>query len=103
MIGKHGDRIKLKILETGLRLWCDNPRLVTARRIAVELNMVHSAVLYHFGTADRLRNAIAFHAVKQGESRVIAHLIAGNHASVRCLTDAECREHCQRARRYALS
>lgn len=96
---KHGERVKRRILEMGLQLWRVDPSYVTARRIASELNMVHSNVLYHFGghTA-ALKDAIAFHAVKQGESRVIVSLIAMQHKAIAHLSDAQRLEHMQAAR-----
>ncbi|RUW55638.1 hypothetical protein EOA32_01055 [Mesorhizobium sp. M1A.F.Ca.ET.072.01.1.1] len=85
----HGERVKQKIVEMGLRLWRVDPSYVTARRIAHELGMTHSAVLYHFGFTAELVNTIAYHAVKQGDARVIVHLIAMNHKAVAHLTDAQ--------------
>lgn len=85
-----GARTKLAILETGLRLWRVDPAYVTARRIGRELDMVHSGVLYHFPRGERsLKDAIAFHAVQQGEARVIVHLIAANHKAVASLDDKQ--------------
>jgi AcrR family transcriptional regulator len=94
----HGERVRLRILEMGVQLWRVDPSYVTARRIAHELQMTHSAVLYHFGHIIALKDAVAYHAVKQGESRVIVHLIAGNHAAVASMSDAERQEHMRLAR-----
>lgn len=80
--GSHGERVKLRILETGLRLWHVNPSYVSARRIAQELGLTHSAVLYHFGHSAAMIDAIAFHAVKQGEARVIVSLIGMQHKCI---------------------
>ena len=84
---------KLKILEMGLRLWRVDPSYVTTRRIENELEMSHGTVQYHFGGLTSLKNAIAYHAVKQGESRVIVHLITSKHPAVADLTEAERLEH----------
>ena len=90
---------KTRILEMGLRLWCVDPSYVTARRIAKEIDMTHGTVLYHFPRGERsLRDAIAYHSVEQGESRVIAHLIGENHKAVAHLTDAQRLEHLRMAR-----
>jgi len=80
---------KLRILETGLRLWrADQP--ITARRIARELDLTHGAVCYHSREWDGgLRDMIAYHAVEQGEAKVIVALIAENHKHVRHMTNEE--------------
>lgn len=91
--GSHGDRVRLSILEMGMRLWRVDPSYVSARRIAHELDMTHGAILYHFGTSMKLRDAIAFHAVRQGESKVIVHLIASKHPAVSHMPDAERMDH----------
>jgi AcrR family transcriptional regulator len=87
--GSHGSRVRLRILEMGLRLWLVDPAFVTARRIGQELGLTHGAVLYHFGHSAGLSNAIAFHAVKQGEERIIAQLILQKHKAVAHFTDAQ--------------
>jgi len=96
--GSHGERVKLRILEMGLQLWRANPSYVSARRIAHELGLTHGAVLYHFGHSAALIDAIAFHAVKQGESRVIVSLIGMQHKSIGHLSDAQRLEHMRAAR-----
>lgn len=75
---RRGDEQRARILCAGLRLW----PAASARAIGAALGMSHSNVLYHFGNADGLRNAIAAHAVQRGESRVITYLIAEKHAAV---------------------
>lgn len=84
---------KLEILEMGLRLWRVDPAYVTTRRIENELNMAHGTVRYHFGGIVSLKNAIAYHAVKQGESKVIVNLITSKHPAVSGLSEAERMEH----------
>lgn len=87
---------QLDILEKGLALWRVDPQFVTARRIANELGVVHGSVLYYFRNSQiTLRDAIAFHAVEQGDSRVIASLVAMRHPAVNGLTDDQRREHMQ--------
>ena len=82
----------------GMTLWRVDPAYVTARRIAKELNMSHGSVCYHFPRGERsLKDAIAFHAVAEGESRVIVHLIAGNHKAVAHMDDAQRLEHMRAA------
>lgn len=88
---------KTRILETGLRLWrADQP--ITARRIARELDMTHGTVVYHFSRGDKsLRDAIAYHCVEQGESKVIAALILEKHAAVAHMGANERMEHLRSA------
>ena len=73
----------------GLKLWrADQP--ITARRIASELGLTHGTVSYHFSRGDlSLRDAIAYHAVEQGEARVIAALIIEKHKTVAHFDDAQ--------------
>lgn len=86
--------MKTNILETGIRLWRVDPQYVTARRIAKELNVTHGSVLYYFNRGQvGLRDAIAYHAVEQGESRVIASLIAMNHKAAASLDETQRLEH----------
>lgn len=86
---KHGDKIKDKILNAGLKLWPD----VSARGIGRELKLTHSAVLYHFGNSKALGEAVASHAVAMGKSAVIVELIAQRHKSVAAMPDKERQRH----------
>lgn len=89
-----GERTRQTILEMGVRLWRVDPQYVTARRIAQELNLNHATVIYHFKHGEtRLRDAVAFHAVKQGDSHVIASLIAMNHKAVASMDQTQRLEH----------
>lgn len=95
---KAGERMKLDILEMGMRLWSVDPQYVTARRIARELKISHGSISYHFARGERsLRDCIAFHSVKEGNSRVIAQLIAINHSAVAHMQQGERLEHLARA------
>lgn len=90
--------IKVDILEMGLRLWRADVE-PSARRIAIELKLSsHAAVLYHFKSSLGLRNAIAYHAVEQGESRVIVRLISENHTAVASMSDDMRQEHMRACR-----
>lgn len=82
---KRGETQRTRILGAGLQLW----PAASARAIGAALGMSHSNVLYHFGNADALRNAIAAHAVQCGESRVIGYLIAEKHAAIDGMPDVE--------------
>jgi AcrR family transcriptional regulator len=74
----HGDRRKAQILEAGLALWPN----VTARSIARALDMTHPGVLYHFGSAEKLCEAVAAHAVRTRDARVVPQLIVAHHPAV---------------------
>lgn len=79
---KHGDRRKAQILETGLQLWRQGAASVSARQIAKSLGITHTAVLYHWKTADALKNAIAEYAVRQRDPQVVPMLIVHRHPSI---------------------
>lgn len=94
-----GERTKLSILETGLRLWRVDPAYVTARRIAKELGLTHGAIQHHFRHSElSMKDAIAYHCVEQGEAKVIVHLIASNHKAVAHLDDGQRMEYMRQAR-----
>lgn len=95
---EQGTRTRRAILDMGLTLWRVDPSYVTARRIARELDMTHGSVCYHFPHGQqRLRDAIAAHAVQQGESRVIVSLIGQRHKAVAHLDEAQRLEHMRAA------
>lgn len=85
----HGERRRGEILDTGLRLWRDDPASVSARRIGKELGITHTAVLHYFGSANVMHDAIARYAVASRDKVVVPMLIAGRHAAVSSLSDAE--------------
>jgi AcrR family transcriptional regulator len=78
----HGEKVKARIIAAGLELWRSNSASVTARGIGAKLDMTHSAILYHFGTANGLRNAIAAEAVRIGDSLIVPQLITARHPAV---------------------
>lgn len=75
----HGKDVKERILNAGLILWPD----VSSRSIGRYLDMSHSNILYHFGDANGLKNAIAKHAIHECKSHIIVQLIASNHPSIK--------------------
>lgn len=94
----HGAKQRVKIMEAGLRLWRAGPEYVTARRVADEVGMSHSNVLYHFKGTAGLKNSLAYYAIKNGDSVVIMHLIAERHPSVEGMPDEERLRHMQLAK-----
>lgn len=78
----HGQRTKAAILATGLTMWREDSRSVSARGIGTALGLTHSAVLYHFGSSDGLRDAIAAEAVRTGCVVIVPQLITARHAAV---------------------
>lgn len=84
--GSHGERVKRLILTCGIKLWRKDPVTVSARRIGLMMNMTHGAVLYHFGTADAMKAAIADEAVRLGDDVIIPQLIAAKHPAADALT-----------------
>lgn len=95
----HGERQRRHIIETGLRLWRASPSYVTARRVADEAGMSHSNVLYHFKGTEGLKTALAYAAIKAGDSVVIMHLIAERHPSVAELSDDDRMRHMRLAQK----
>lgn len=86
---KHGEQIKSRIIATGLGLWRDDPAKVSARRIGQTLGLTHSAVLYHFGTTEAMRAAIAAEAVRIGDSVIVPLLIASRHPAAAGINAAD--------------
>ncbi len=74
----HSDEVKKRILETGVQLW----PYATARAIGRELDLSHSAILYHFGSSDLLQLDVARYAVHVGNAKVIVQLLASAHPAV---------------------
>lgn len=90
----HGDRQRRKILDAGVKLWATTGAAPAAQHLANAVGIKsHSAVLYHFGNAEAMKNAIASHAVECKNSRVIVQLIALSHDAVSRMTDAEKADH----------
>lgn len=84
---KKSEKTRKLILDTGVKLWPE----VSAREIARRIGMTHAAVAYYF--TDDLKDAVAIHAVRTGNSRVIAQLIARKHKAVRKLNTEERMKH----------
>lgn len=73
----HGDKTREKILNAGVKLWPE----VSLSKVAREAGLTHAAVLYHFPMGT-LKNRVAEHAIKTGDSRVIVQLIAARHPAI---------------------
>lgn len=86
---KHGDKVRLQILNAGLEIWPDITPSSVARAAGMKS---HAAVLYHF-PRNELKNAIAEHAIATGHSRVIIQLIARGHPATKKMSLAEKRRH----------
>ncbi len=52
---------------------------VTCKSVAKKLDMTHGNVLYHVGTADRLRDMTARRAIAERDRIVLANLITTMH------------------------
>jgi AcrR family transcriptional regulator len=85
----HGDRTRAAILAAGLKLMRDDPGRLSARRVGKALGMTHSAILYHYGTSEGLRDAIAHHAVAERCPVVIRYLVAMRHPAADALSAAD--------------
>lgn len=86
---KTGERTRLRIMETGCRMWLLDPASVTCRAIARALDINHATILYHYETRRALQNALAEYAVQNGVAGIVAQLIATNHPATSRLTASE--------------
>lgn len=89
----HGEKVKALILTCGIKLWRSDPATVSARRIGKMMDMTHSAILYHYGSADGLRMALATYAVETGDTVIVPQLIAARHPAAASLSDGERRRY----------
>ncbi len=85
-VNSHGARVKAAIIATGLVLWRNDPATVSARKIGQKVGLTHSACLYHFGTAEAMRDAIAAAAVRMGDPVIVPQLITARHPATAGLT-----------------
>lgn len=85
-VNSHGARVKAAIIATGLDLWRIDPASVSARKIGQRVGLTHSACLYHFGTADALKDAIAAEAVRLGDPVIVPQLITARHPATAALS-----------------
>jgi AcrR family transcriptional regulator len=86
-------KVRDRMLETGVKLWADDPKKVTARCVAAQLEISHALVWYYFKTNEILQNAVAQYAVEMKKSAVIAALIIQNHSAAAGLSNAEKRKY----------
>ncbi len=85
----HGEKMKARIIAAGLDLWRSDPAAVTARGIGAALEMTHSAILYHFGTADALKAAVAAEAVRIADPVIVPQLITSRHPAAAGISASE--------------
>lgn len=84
-----GDKTRQRIVEIGIEFARDGLHRVSARAIAAQLGISHTAVTYYFPTIRELRDTVAVAAVRQQEPGVIARLIMDKHAAVDGLSRAD--------------
>lgn len=94
---KHGDRIRLEILNAGLEVWPDVTLSNVARAAGLK---THAAVSYHF-PADKLKDLVAEHAVETGHSAIIVQLIGAGHPSIKSLTERQRSAHLRNIQKSA--
>lgn len=85
-VNSHGARVKAAIIATGLDLWRNDPASVSARKIGQRVGLTHSACLYHFGTAEALKDALAAEAVRLGDPVIVPQLITARHPATATLS-----------------
>lgn len=81
----RGDQVKAAILQTGLLMWPN----VTARGVGERLGLTHAGVIYHTGSSDGLRKAVAEYAVRIKDARVVPQLIVARHPAADQLSAAD--------------
>jgi AcrR family transcriptional regulator len=86
---KHGDRQRAAILAEGLRLWRATGEPASVRLVARGAGLTHGGVLYHFGTAKGLRDALAAEAVASADALIIPHLIVARHPAADSLSPGD--------------
>ena len=82
----HGERMKLAIIDAGLALWKENRQPVSARKVGQHMNMTHSAILYHFESAQGLTDALAAAAVERSDAVIVPMLIAMKHPATAAMS-----------------
>lgn len=85
---KAGETTRAAILTAGLDIMRADPTALNSHSIGRALHRPHQTVLYHFKTAEALRDAVAAHAVKCDDRRVIRYLIVTEHVAVAGMRDA---------------
>lgn len=83
---------KTDILKAGLEIWSTG-EVPTASAIARKLDMAAAHVSYYFNSSYRLREALVYYAIEQGESKVIVQLIGSGHAAVKNMPETERMQH----------
>lgn len=86
--------IKKRILNAALEQWPN----INVRAIGRAVDMSHSAVLYHFGDAYKLKCAIVDYAIERGESNIIVQLIARNHPAIQSMSPEDKQRHFEAVR-----
>lgn len=81
-----GQRTRESIVLVGLQVWRENPDRVTMSHVGSMVGITHAAVAYHFKSSDKLRNAIAEHAVRTGDPVVVPMLLASRHPATASMT-----------------
>lgn len=79
---EQGENTRIRILESGLKLWPD----VTPSTIAADLGIAHSTVIHHF---ENVKDAVAQYALDTDCSLVVVQMIASNHKLVRNMKGSE--------------
>jgi len=85
----HGERTRAGIIAAGLALWRETSANVSARAIGKATGLTHSAVLYHYGTSDALKDAIAREAVRIGDPVIVPDLIVSKNAAAASISDED--------------
>lgn len=77
-------------IAAGLLLWRERGEAaVTTTAVGKACDVTHSALYNLFKDADQLRRAVADEAVRLGDPRVVAQLIATRHPAVAGMTAAQ--------------
>jgi len=89
MTARSGIDMRGALLNAALIVARDGLACVTLRGIASRLGVDHRTVIYHFGTIDQFRQAVAAEGLARDDQRVIARLIIDKHPAVDDLPGAD--------------
>lgn len=84
-----GARTRISIINAGLEIWAEENQPATTRAIGDRIGMTHAAILYHFKSATKLRDAIAEEAVRLRNPIIVPQLLVMKHPAAAQLSEVD--------------